>query len=274
MILGMIILASTDAISKYLTITFAVIQILWVRYMVFAALGSCVVYRKYGFSGLRTKRPVAQIIRGLLLTGTNCLAVFTLSLMPIADAHAILAMAPLIVTAASAPLLGEAISLKRWIAVSFGFLGVLIILRPGIGIFDPISLIPLGVAVSFSAYTILTKVISRDDTNETTLFYTGVVGLVSLSFVGPFFWVEPSIVDWFWLFLAALFGSLAHVFIITALHLAPASALQPFNYTMLIWATFLGYVVFGDFPDALTVTGAIVIVVSGLLAWHWERKGI
>ena len=86
--------------------------------------------------------------------------------------------------------------------------------------------------------------------------------------------MEPSLDDWFWLLLAALFGSLAHVFIITALHLAPASALQPFNYTMLIWATFLGYAVFGDFPDALTVTGAIVIVVSGLLAWHWERKGI
>ena len=274
MILGMIILASTDAISKYLTVTFAVIQILWIRYMVFAVIGTLVVLKKHGVSGLRTKRPFAQILRGLLLTGTNCMAVFALSLMPIADAHAILAMAPLLVTAASAPLLGEIISLKRWMAVLFGFLGVIIILRPGIGVFDPIALIPLGVAVMFSAYTILTKVISKDDTNETTLFYTGIVGLVSLSLIGPFFWISPSMVDWFWLLLAALFGSLAHVFIITALHLAPASALQPFNYTMLIWATFLGYLVFGDFPDEWTVTGAAAIVISGLLAWHWERKGI
>ena len=90
-------------------------------------------------------------------------------------------------TAASAPLLGEIISLKRWMAVLFGFLGVIIILRPGIGVFDPIALIPLGVAVMFSAYTILTKVISRDDTNETTLFYTGIVGLVALSLLGRFF---------------------------------------------------------------------------------------
>ena len=100
--------------------------------------------------------------------------------------------------------------------------------------FDLIALIPLGVAVMFSAYTILTKVISRDDTNETTLFYTGIVGLVSLSFIGPFFWIDPSMVNWFWLILAALFGSFAHVFIITALHLAPAVALQSFKYTMLI----------------------------------------
>ena len=93
------------------------------------------------------------------------MAVFALSLMPIADAHAILAMAPLLVTAVSASLLGEIISFKRWMAVLSGFLGVIIILRPGIGVFDPIALIPLGVGVMFSAYTILTKVISRDDTN-------------------------------------------------------------------------------------------------------------
>ncbi len=272
MIIGMIILASTDAISKYLTISFAVVQILWIRYMAFAAIGSFVVIKKYGLSGIRTNRPIAQIARALILTGTNFMAVFTLSIMPMADAHAILAISPLMVTVVSAPILGEVICRQRWIAVAFGFIGVLIILRPGAGIFDPVALIPLVVALSFSTYTVLTKIISRDDPNETTLFYTGIVGLSSLTPIGPFFWSTPTPIEWFWLAVAAVLGSIAHVFIITALHLAPASILQPFNYTMLVWATVLGFFVFGNLPDFWTVTGALVIVVSGLFAWYWESR--
>lgn len=270
MVLGMIILASTDAVSKYLTLSFAVIQILWIRYMVFALIGSFLVLKKSGVQGLRTKRPIAQVVRALILTGTNFMAVLTLSLMPMADAHAILAIAPLMVTAVSAPILGEVIGQRRWIAVSVAFAGVLIILRPGVGVFDPVSLIPLAVAVSFSAYTVLTKVISRDDENETTLFYTGVIGLISLTTIGPFFWIQPDPIDWFWLLLAAVLGSMAHVFIITALHLAPASVLQPFNYTMLVWATLLGYLIFNNLPDVWTVLGALTIVASGLFVCFCE----
>ena len=271
MVIGMITLASTDAISKYLTITFAVVQILWIRFFIFAGVGFLAAVRAHGIAGLQTKRPVAQIFRASMLLSANFLAVYTLSLMSLADAHAILAIAPLLVTAASVPLLGELIGVRRWMAVGAGFIGVLIILRPGLSIFDPVALLPLAVAVLFAGYNILTKIISRDDTNETTLFYTGLVGLIFLSTIGPFFWVSPSLSDWAWLILAGVGGSFAHIFIITALHLAPASTLQPFNYVMLVWATILGFLIFNDFPDILTVVGASVIVASGLYAWNRER---
>jgi drug/metabolite transporter (DMT)-like permease len=248
-----------------------VVQILWIRFFIFAGVGFLAAVKAHGIAGLQTKRPVAQIFRASMLLSANFLAVYTLSLMPLADAHAILAIAPLLVTAASVPFLGELIGLRRWMAVGAGFIGVLIILRPGLSIFDPVALFPLAVAVLFAGYNIFTKIISRDDTNETTLFYTGLVGLTFLSTIGPFFWISPSLSDWVWLILAGIGGSFAHIFIISALHLAPASKLQPFNYVMLVWATILGFLIFDDFPDIYTVVGASVIVLSGLYAWNRER---
>ena len=271
MIIGMITLASTDAVSKHLTVTFAVVQILWIRFIIFAGVGAFAVLTKRGFNGLRTKRPIAQIVRASMLLSANLLAVYTLSLMPLADAHATLAIAPLLVTAASVPFLGEVIDVRRWIAIGTGFMGVLIILRPGLGVFDVVAIFPLAVAILFAGYNILTKIISRDDTNETTLFYTGATGLIVLSVIIPFFWISPSLIDWGWLIVAGIGGSFAHIFIITALHFAPASKLQPFNYVMLVWATILGFFIFDDLPDYLTVLGATVIVISGLYAWNRER---
>ncbi|MBT4354927.1 MAG: DMT family transporter, partial [Rhodospirillaceae bacterium] len=189
MIIGMITLASTDAVSKHLTVTFAVVQILWIRFIIFAGVGAFAVLTKRGFNGLRTKRPIAQIVRASMLLSANLLAVYTLSLMPLADAHATLAIAPLLVTAASVPFLGEVIDVRRWIAIGTGFMGVLIILRPGLGVFDFVAIFPLAVAMLFAGYNILTKIISRDDTNETTLFYTGATGLIVLSVIIPFFWI-------------------------------------------------------------------------------------
>tara|TARA_B100000497_G_C7682635_1_gene413148 strand:+ start:1243 stop:2112 length:870 start_codon:yes stop_codon:yes gene_type:complete len=271
MIIGMITLASTDAVSKHLTVTFAVVQILWIRFIIFAGVGAFAVLTKRGFNGLRTKRPTAQIVRASMLLSANLLAVYTLSLMPLADAHATLAIAPLLVTAASVPFLGEVIDVRRWIAIGTGFMGVLIILRPGLGVFDFVAIFPLAVAILFAGYNILTKIISRDDTNETTLFYTGATGLIVLSVIIPFCWISPSLIDWGWLIVAGIGGSFAHIFIITALHFAPASKLQPFNYVMLVWATILGFFIFDDLPDYLTVLGATVIVISGLYAWNRER---
>jgi len=271
MIIGMITLASTDAVSKHLTVTFAVVQILWIRFIIFAGVGAFAVLTKRGFNGLRTKRPIAQIVRASMLLSANLLAVYTLGLMPLADAHATLAIAPLLVTAASVPFLGEVIDVRRWIAIGTGFMGVLIILRPGLGVFDFVAIFPLAVAILFAGYNILTKIISRDDTNETTLFYTGATGLIVLSVIIPFFWISPSLIDWGWLIVAGIGGSFAHIFIITALHFAPASKLQPFNYVMLVWATILGFFIFDDLPDYLTVLGATVIVISGLYAWNRER---
>ncbi len=274
MIAGMIILASSDAMAKHLTVGIAVIQILWVRYLIFAAMGTVMVMRRPAGSRFLVKRPVLQVIRALTLNTANFFFVTSLGLMPMADAHSVMAIAPLLITAASAPLLGEVVGARRWAAVAVGFTGMIIILRPGVGVFDPASLVPFCSAILFAAYTILTKVISRDDPPDTTLFYTGVVGLASLSLIVPFFWIDPTPGDWFWLAGAGLTGTMAHVCIILSLHYASASTLQPFNYTMLVWATMLGYLVFGDLPDRLTTIGALVIVGGGLYAWHHERLAI
>ena len=274
MVAGMIILASSDAIAKHLTVGIAVIQILWVRYMIFAATGAALVMRQPAEKRFRVQRPLLQVLRALTLTLANFLFVTSLSLMPLADAHSIMAIAPLLVTAASAPLLGEAVGPRRWLAVGLGFAGILIILRPGLGVFDPAALVPLAAAFCFMAYTVLTKMISRFDSPESTLFCTGLVGLVSLSLVVPAYWIDPAPVDWFWLVAAGVTGTLAHVCIIVSLHHAPASTLQPFNYLMLVWATILGYLVFGDLPDTWTTFGAVVVVCSGLYAWHRERLAI
>jgi drug/metabolite transporter (DMT)-like permease len=271
MVAGMVILASTDAVSKHLTLSFAVIQILWIRFVVFAGVGTFLALRKNGLQGLRTKRPVAQVARAVILNLANFIFVYSLSQMPMADAHSIMAIAPLIITAASVPLLGESVGIRRWLAIAVAFGGMMIILRPGTGVFDPVSLITLAGAFCFAAYTILTKVISRDDSHETTLFYTGVIGFLMMSVMVTSNWIEPTTEQWFWLVVAGAGGTLAHVCIIIALHMAPASTLQPFNYTMLVWATVLGFLIFGDLPDTWTVVGALVIVASGLYSWHRER---
>jgi drug/metabolite transporter (DMT)-like permease len=271
MVAGMVILASTDAVSKHLTLSFAVIQILWIRFVVFAGVGTFLALRKNGLQGLRTKRPVAQVARAFILNLANFIFVYSLSQMPMADAHSIMAIAPLIITAASVPLLGESVGARRWLAIAVAFGGMMIILRPGTGVFDPVSLITLAGAFCFASYTILTKVISRDDSHETTLFYTGVIGFLMMSVLVTSDWIEPTTEQWFWLVVAGVGGTLAHVCIIIALHMAPASTLQPFNYTMLVWATVLGFLIFGDLPDTWTVVGALVIVASGLYSWHRER---
>ena len=271
MVSGMVILASSDAMAKHLTVEIAVVQILWVRYVIFATMGTVMVMRRPREGRFDAKRPVLQVARALLLNLANFLFVTSLSLMSLAEAHSVMAVAPLLVTAVSAPLLGELVGPRRWAAVAIGFSGMIIILRPGIGVFDPASLVPLAAAVCFALYTVLTKIISRTDSQEVTLCYTGVIGLLSLSLIVPFFWTRPEATDWFWLTAAGLTGTLAHVCIVAALHLAPASMLQPFNYTMLVWATVLGFLVFDNLPDLWTTIGAMVIVCSGLYAWHRER---
>lgn len=270
MVAGMAVLAGTDATSKHLTATYAVAQIMWVRYVLFAGFGAALAWRRAGRRGFGTRRPAMQAARALALVGTNFVFVTALSRMGMAEAHAIIAVGPLIVTAASVPFLGETVGPRRWIAVAAGFAGVLVVLRPGIGVFDPAALIPLAAAGSFAVYILLTRALARHDPQETTLFHTGWIGLVAVSAVAPFVWTAPDAAGWFWLLVAGITGTLAHALIVLALHLAPASAVQPFNYTALAWAALLGWLAFGDIPDGWTLAGASIVVASGLYAWRRE----
>jgi drug/metabolite transporter (DMT)-like permease len=152
----------------------------------------------------------------------------------------------------------------RWVALLVGFAGVLIIIRPGSGVFGTTALIPLAAAALFAIYQVLTKRVGDHDSVSTSLVYTGVVGLALASMVLPFVWVTPSRDDLMFLLLGGCFGATAHYCLIKALSIAPATVIQPFNYTLLIWATGIGFVVFGDIPDMWTAMGAVVVIASGL----------
>jgi drug/metabolite transporter (DMT)-like permease len=260
-----------DAVSKYLTTLLPVPEILWVRYLFFAFFGFVLAIYLGGFQALKTKIFIIQILRGLALVGEIILFTYSFRYLPLADAHVMAATVPLMVLALAVPILGEKVGFRRWLAVIIGFLGILIILRPGFGEWNPILILPLLGAVGFAVYLVLTRMAARHDSVGTSAFYTGIVGFIVLSFMVPTHWEAPTVQEWGWLIVASILGLVAHISIMRGLTLSEASALQPFNYIVLVWATFLGFVVFGDIPDLITCSGAGVIVASGLYAWNRER---
>ena len=270
-IIGMLFFGSMDAVSKHLTTSLPVVEILWVRYLFFAVFGLILAVYTGGLRGLKTDIPILQIGRGLALVFEIILFTYAFRYMPLADAHVMAASVPLMVLALAVPVLGERVGPRRWAAVMVGFLGVLFILRPGVGGWQPILLIPLLGASGFAVYLVLTRMASKFDSIGTSAFYTGLVGLFVLSIFLPLEWRSPSLTEWGWLIFASILGLCGHISIIKALSLTEASALQPFFYVVLVWATFLGFIVFDDMPDSITCLGAVIIVGSGLYAWHRER---
>ena len=268
----MVSLASADAISKHLTLTYAIVQILWIRYVLYAMFGTTIAYLERGRAGFSSRNLLLQLGRALLLVFANIVIIFSFSQLPLADVHAVIAVAPLAVTAVSVWFLGETVDRGRWIAIFVGFTGVVVIVRPGVGVFDPVALAPLAGAALYTTYQILTKLVTANDGAGTTQFFTGVVGLACFSLAVPFVWVDPQPGDWLWLGASAVLGMAAHVLIVMGLNLAPASTVQPFNYVMLVAAAVLGYLVFDDIPDAPTFIGAIIVVAAGLYVIAVERR--
>ena len=270
-IIGMLFFGSMDAVSKHLTSSLPVIEILWVRYLFFALFGFLLAVHYSGLRGLRTSIPFLQIARGLALVFEIVLFTYAFRYLPLADAHVMAASVPLIVLALAVPILKERVGHRRWFAVVLGFLGVLIILRPGFGNWQPILFLPLLGAFGFAVYLVLTRMAAKFDTIGTSAFYTGVVGLSVLTIFLPLEWKTPTIEEWGWLLLASVLGLCGHISVIKALSMAEASVLQPFFYVVLVWATFLGFLIFDDIPDFITIIGACIIVGSGLYAWYRER---
>ena len=271
-LLASLLLACMDAGSKTLAETYPIVQILWVRFTILAVLAWALARRTVPVGALRTRHPWLQLLRSIILVTEIGLFIFGITVLSLAEAHAIFAIMPLLVTALSVPLLGERVGVRRWTAVGIAFVGVLVILRPGMGVMQPMSLAPLICAVMFAIYQILTRIVGRHDGAAVTLFYTAVIGEVGLTLIGPFFWVWPSALDWGLFVLVALLGAAGHYMLIAALRLTAASTLQPFNYTIMVWAALVGYVVFDSLPDLPTVVGALIIVGSGLYAFQRQKK--
>ena len=205
-----------------------------------------------------------QVLRGLMLTITICAMFVAVGLMQLADAIAIAFVAPLLITALSVITLKEKVTRGHWVAIVVGFGGVLVIIQPGSGLFNWTALVPLGAAVSVAIYQTMTRPISQSVGPTTILYNATWVGLIASSVAVPFFWIYPSTEAVLFLMAAACLGAMAHFCLIKAYQWAPASVVAPFAYIELIYASALGFAVFGDIPDLPTIFGGMIIAASGL----------
>lgn len=270
MLLTMLLFVSMDALVKQLVQSYPVPQVAWARFFFHAVLLATVLGRRLP-AKLMTQRRGLQFLRSGLLMATTLQFFAGLYFLPLADMTAIMQTAPLIVTALSLPLLGEHVGVRRWLGVAAGFIGALIIIRPGAEGMQLAALLPLGAATTFALYQITTRVLSRTDGTLNTLLYTPLLGAGLLAAALPFVWVMPDAEGWALMVLVGLLGGLGHFTMIRAFTWAPAATVSPFGYSGLIWAALFGLVFFGDFPDAWTISGAAVIVGSGLYILHREH---
>src|SRR5438034_8836749 len=249
------------------------LQVVWARYTG-AFLFPFIVSNPWTRPGLtRTNRPALQIARSVLLLASTLCNFLALRYLQLAEAIALVFSTPFFVAALSGPVLGEWVHWRRWTAIAVGFLGVLVVTRPGAGSFQPAALLSLTAALCYPPYSIATRVLGRTDSNETTLFYSNIVGALALLPVVPLVWTTPSdpLVIALMVATGAL-GSFGHYLLIAAHGLAPAAVLSPFIYTAIVLVTALGFLVFGDMPNRFTLTGAAIVVASGLYMLHRERK--
>ena len=273
----MLAFAVMDGLTKLLSKSLPITQILLFRSIVFAVLATAML--RIGPTAqteslrtvARSRRPWLQFSRALLLVIESGLFMIAFSLLPLADVHAVNAVAPLLVVALSVPFLGEKVGWRRWLAVGIGFVGVLIIVRPGLTAIQPATLIALVGSAMWAVYQIMVRLCSRVDSNATTSLWTAFVGFGAASIVGSTSWVWPDASGWVLLFAVALLGAYAHIAFIAALGLTEPSLLQPFSYTLFVWAIVVGFTLFGDVPDGWTLAGASLIIGSGLYAWYRER---
>ncbi|MFP3921914.1 MAG: DMT family transporter [Dichotomicrobium sp.] len=261
---GVLCLVVNDAIAKSLTAHYPPLQIVFMRNLLAVPMITAVVLTISGPAGLRTRRLSVHALRGILLL-CAAYAFFTgLKHLPLAEATSLVFAAPIFITALSMPLLREHVGWRRWAAVVAGFIGVLIIVRPGAAAFDPASLFPVATALLYALMMISARWIGRDENLWTMMFYVALFPALFGGLVVPAVWQAPQIAHLPVIAVMAVFGTLGMTLISQAFRLAPAAIVAPFDYTALIWASLLGWLVWGEIPDGWTYAGAAVIIASGL----------
>lgn len=268
------VFAVQDGISRHLASEYNVLMVVMIRYWFFAAFVITLASRKAG--GIRaaaaTRQPVLQIIRGTLLASEICVMVLAFTLLGLVESHAIFTSYPLLVAALSGPILGEKVGWRRWSAIGVGFIGVMIILQPGIKVFSPYALIALAAAFMFALYGLLTRYAARKDTTATSFFWTGTVGAVVMTATGIWFWEPMSGGNWVWMGLLCVTGATGHWLLIKCYEVAEASAVQPFAYLQLVFASIIGITVFGEVLEPNVAIGASVVVGAGLFTFWRARQ--
>lgn len=267
------VFAMQDGISRHLAEEYNVLMIVMIRYWFFAAFVIFIASRREGGvrAAAKTSQPFLQIFRSVLLAAEICVAIVAFVWLGLVESHAIFACYPLMIAALSGPILGESVGWRRWTAIGIGFIGILIILQPGFAVFSIEAVVPLISALMFAVYGLMTRFAARKDTAATSFFWTGTVGSVVMTGVGIWFWEPMAQSDWLWMALLCVTGALGHWLLIKTYELAEASAVQPFAYLQLVFASALGMAVFGDTLRTNVMIGAAIIVGAGLFTLFRER---
>jgi drug/metabolite transporter (DMT)-like permease len=272
LVCAMMLVPMMDGLAKALSADFSTPQVVWGRYFFHFAFLLPLVLWRYGRGALLPRRPVTQVVRGGLLLGSTVLFFGAIRSMPLADAIALIFVYPFVVTALSPLLLGETVGIRRWSAVLVGFAGALIVIRPGLGVFQWSALLAVSAGTLYALYVIATRKLAGSSPPLVTLAYSALVGAVVMSAVVPAFWLPPAPRDWAMMALMGLIGAVGHFLLIKAYEQAPASLLSPYGYSEMVMAVVVGFVAFGDFPDAGTWLGVAVIIASGVYIAVRERK--
>jgi len=266
--------ATVNAMSKYLSVEIHALQFTWGYFVAMTAFvaGYAAIKRLRPREIFATKHLGLQLLRAVLLVLTLWTLFVGLTYIPLADAVAIVFVAPLLITALSVPLLGEKVGIHRWGAVLAGLLGIFIIVRPGSTAMDWVLLLPLASAIAFALFQIVTRKMAGTESTFVTLFYSCAGASVLSTPVAVYVWSPLDIRQTAIMLAAGALGAAAHFFTIRAFNAAQVSFLAPFNYVRLIWATALGYLIFGDVPSAYVLLGSAIVIASGLYVMMRERR--
>jgi drug/metabolite transporter (DMT)-like permease len=274
MMAAAVLIPLLNASAKYLAETYPVLEVAWARYAGHFIYMLLFFLPQRGIRILACSRPALQLLRSTLLCISTVIFVTGLPYVPLATASAISFTGPFIVTALAPLVLGERVGPKRWAAVAIGFLGALVVVRPGTAGMNTAALLFFGSAFFSAMYQLLTRKLAAHDSAETSITYIALAGFVLTTIPLPFVWKTPvSWHDALLFFGLGLFGGFGHYFIVRAYEIAPAPFVSPFNYLQLIGAALLGFVVFGQLPDVFVWCGAAIIAGSGIAMLYVERRG-
>jgi drug/metabolite transporter (DMT)-like permease len=271
MLLGSAFLISNDAVLKWMTGNYHVGQLLFCRGIFIGLPLAILIWRAGGLKSLRIINSKDHILRAILVIVGTFLFISSLKYLPIADAVAITFAGPLFVTALAPRLLGERVGWRRWMAVFAGFIGIIVIMRPGGGLIQWAALLPLAASLTGAFRDILTRHMSAKETTVSLLFYTSLAVTLAGLATTPFVWTPVPLADWGWFALSGLLVGGAHFLMIETFRFGEAALVAPFRYSGVIWAALIGYFVWGDIPDSGTIMGISIVVISGIYILHRQR---
>jgi drug/metabolite transporter (DMT)-like permease len=266
--------STLDMLSKLVNRQLPLNEIVWGRYAFHGLALLVLIGPRMKMRLIRTAHPGMQILRGLILLLSSALFTTSLYFLPLAEASALTFMSPLVLTALSVPLLGERVRKSQWLAVAAGFVGVIVIIRPGGQLFEVATILPIGCALTYALFQIITRKYAGRDSAYTTHFWTALVCSIILTFTLPVRWQTPEWWGWLALIAMGLVGGLGHFLLIRAYENAPPASLAPFSYVQIVWATLYSWLLFDHIPDAGSLAGMAIIVGAGLFAVLMQRRSM